>query len=176
MNFNKIFDQLNEALSEQPIFAHDKGLAAGYNKWVQIKNAKLLSNETVEIYLEDGSTAVMNLRSPNSRYCLSLNDGSPATALDLAGIYGLLQPAVMIGEDNEEAAQTATPTSKNTFGDGITKGDNSLLNGKWRKKEWKNGPIVYLMRIDLSTPKNEFDFRTKGKEPTQTIATSKRKR
>jgi len=124
MEFNKTYQQFAEALSDQPIFVHDTITGAGHEKWQQIKNAKLLSNETIEIYLEDGTTTVMNLRAPNPKYRIMLNDGTMSDALTIAGIYSLLQPSVVVNEttltQHEKDAINAYIKNANEFGDDTT--------------------------------------------------------
>ncbi len=99
MKFNQLFQKLNEALSDQPIFVNDN---AGYEKWIRVKNAVLTSNETIQVHLEDGSKVDMPLRTPSNNFRLILNDGTLTDAMTIAGIYGLLQaPTVMTESDDD---------------------------------------------------------------------------
>lgn len=97
MKFNEIYRQLDEALSDQPIFLNaDKA----YSKWIRIRNAILTSNETIQVHLEDGTRVDMPLKGINANYRLILNDGTYTDAFTVAGIYGLLQAPKVLAEDD----------------------------------------------------------------------------
>lgn len=96
--FNQVIEHLTESLSEQPIFVHER---TGYNNVFRIKNAILVNDDVMELQLENGETIPMSIKGPNHNFKLMANDGTITDAMNVARIFGLLQPTCVVNEGDK---------------------------------------------------------------------------
>lgn len=111
--FNNIVEQLSESLSEQPLFVHER---TGYNQVMRIRNAILVNDDIMELKLENGETIPMSIRGPNHNFKILANDGTLTDAMNVARVFGLLQPTCVVNEAKVDEKKKKRKIGKPTFG------------------------------------------------------------